>query len=829
MSKRSNVEHPHQTHHAQLGLLSPGLKEAPVLDLMCSHFVLTLAARQGAKFNVRRDLNSLLSLSGRHLVWPLPALQRLREFLGRRCKDNELWRGHEALSDAEFMARHGAWRGPYEEGTLFFYLDEYAKDQPKDLLSVLGATGGWLSHALKKQSTLVEKNIDALASLLQLNRAERALLLYGTLARYQRDLRSLLVEFKVNNAPEAYAAIADVAGVKALEVADALRAGSRLERIGMVENLISEHNITDLADLMKVSEKLPPVLMREYRDQSELMAVFTRPAARSSLQLADFAFVDEDAQVLVALLRNAVAAREQGVNVLLYGPPGTGKTELAKVAAQAAGLDLFEVEYADRDGNSLSGRDRYRSLQIAQVFLKGSTHAALLFDEVEDVFPPISSEAAQLMARSEQLPPAAGSALNSSVSGKAWVNQVLESNTVPTLWVTNRIEQIDPAFRRRFAYHLELRSPPPGAREGVVRKTLEGVQVSDAFVAKLTARKGLTPAQIHTAVRFARLASPPEKALTTATDVQQSAGALSLPAGAAGPASPDRRRSAPSGGSEPHAVGSVGAPISLMESLIERQLKNADIALGNRAEAAGRRSATRYDLAILNVESRFELPRMIAALKSRGHGTLCFYGPPGTGKTALAEHIAKTLEQPLLIKQASDLMSKYVGETEQNMAAMFREAELEKAVLLLDEADSFLQDRRGAQRTYEVTEVNEMLQGMERYAGIFICTTNLFDSIDQAALRRFTFKIKFMPLTGEQRETMFVTEALAGDAPLLTGAMQKRLGQLTQLCPGDFAAVKRQAVILDAELSAEEFLVQLEAEHRIKPEVREGRAIGFMP
>jgi hypothetical protein len=48
-------------------------------------------------------------------------------------------------------------------------------------------------------------------------------------------------------------------------------------------------------------------------------------------------------------------------------------------------------------------------------------------------------------------------------------------------------------------------------------------------------------------------------------------------------------------------------------------------------------------------------------------------------------------------------------------------------VLLLDEADSFLQDRRGAQRTYEVTEVNEMLQGMERFNGIFICTTNLLD------------------------------------------------------------------------------------------------------
>ncbi|WP_395686534.1 ATP-binding protein [Caenimonas koreensis] len=755
-------------------LPSPGLKNAPVLDLMCSHFVLTLAAKQGGKFNVRRDLNGLLSLAGRHLVWPAPALARLREFLGRRCKDNEFWRNHEALSTQEFLDRHGVWRGPYEEGTLFFYLDEYAKDQPKDLLSVLAVTGDWLTNALKKQSTLVEKNIDALSGLLQLNKAERALLLYGTLARYQRDLRSILVEFKVNNAPEAYAAIAELAGVSATEVGEALRAGSRLERIGLVENLISEHNITDLADLMKVSEKLPPVLMREYRDQNELMAVFTRPSAKSSLDLGDFSFVQEDAAVLCSLLRNAVSRKEPGVNVLLYGPPGTGKTELAKVVAQAANLELFEVEYADRDGNSLSGRDRYRSLQIAQVFLKGSAQAALLFDEVEDVFPPISSEAAQLMARADQVvaPP------TGSVSGKAWVNQILETNAVPTIWVTNRIEQIDPAFRRRFAYHLELKSPPPGAREGIVRKTLEGVPVSDEFVGKLTSRKGLTPAQIRTAVRFAALASD-----------------------------------------EPAAI----------ETLIDRQLRNSDQALGNRANEAGaRRSVTHYDLDMLNVETRFEIPRIVQALRAGGHGTLCFYGAPGTGKTALAEHIAKALDKPLLIKQASDLMSKFVGETEQNMAAMFREAENEKAVLLLDEADSFLQDRRGAQRTYEVTEVNEMLQGMERFNGIFVCTTNLLDRIDQAALRRFTFKIRFKPLTQQQRERMFVTEALDGDQASLTPAVIARLARLDQLCPGDFAAVKRQVDILSATFTAEEFIEQLEAEHRIKPEVRESRGMGFV-
>ena len=96
----------------------------------------------------------------------------------------------------------------------------------------------------------------------------------------------------------------------------------------------------------------------------------------------------------------------------------------------------------------------------------------------------------------------------------------------------------------------------------------------------------------------------------------------------------------------------------------------------------------------------------------------------------------------LLVKRASDILSPYVGEAEMNIAKIFEQAKRDNAVLLLDEADSFLMDRKRANHSWEVTQVNELLTQMEVFEGIFVCSTNLMDNLDEASIRRFDLKIK---------------------------------------------------------------------------------------
>jgi transitional endoplasmic reticulum ATPase len=150
-------------------------------------------------------------------------------------------------------------------------------------------------------------------------------------------------------------------------------------------------------------------------------------------------------------------------------------------------------------------------------------------------------------------------------------------------------------------------------------------------------------------------------------------------------------------------------------------------------------------------------------------------------------------------------------------------------VVFLDEADSFLRDRRWLEKSWEITLVNEVLVQMENHRGLFVCSTNLMDNLDPASLRRFDFKIGFDYLTFNQRWGLFVQllaelniELRENDVPRL----RQQLQPIDHLTPGDFAVIKRQCLITGVPLVGTELLRRLGNENRIKSGQRQ-RTIGF--
>ncbi|MBK1618466.1 AAA family ATPase [Lamprobacter modestohalophilus] len=346
---------------------------------------------------------------------------------------------------------------------------------------------------------------------------------------------------------------------------------------------------------------------------------------------------------------------------------------------------------------------------------------------------------------------------------KGWMNRILEENAVPAIWITNDAEAMDPAFLRRFLLPLGFRSPPRSVRRQMAERQLGHLGVSPQLLDDLAADAALTPAQFGAARRLVTL--------RTAAD--------------------------------PDAVTRAGI------SAQRRLLQGAPV-------ARRRTPATRFDPAFLNLEGELSPAQLLQALERRGQGNLCFYGPPGTGKTQFAEVLAEALDRELIVRQASELVSAYVGETEQNLARLFQDADPLHSVLLLDEVDSFLTDRSQARHSWERTQVNELLQQMERYPGIFIAATNRMRSLDQAALRRFEIKLQFRPLNRQQRRALFAREVFGDTETEVPALIARHLDALEQLTAGDVATVCRQRALLGEDLGPEQFLRRLVVECRLK-------------
>jgi len=352
---------------------------------------------------------------------------------------------------------------------------------------------------------------------------------------------------------------------------------------------------------------------------------------------------------------------------------------------------------------------------------------------------------------------------------KICLNRMLEKNPAPCIWIVNSIRFWDKAYLRRFTYAIDFKKPDTATRAGIWQKTFKqyGMPINRKKALKLAEEYNLTPAFVENAVKSIKLING------TADDVQKSLSAMEKAY------NNGREKTAPA-----------------IKKPEKKQLN--------------------FNPMLLNTDTDLQkFTEQVKNLTSRKF-SLCLYGVSGTGKSAYAEYLAEQLDLPVVKKNCSDILSMWHGETEQNIAAAFREAKEKKALLIFDEADSFLQDRRYSSHSWEVTQVNEMLTQMEKHEFPFVCTTNLMDNLDKACLRRFTFKVEYKYMTPEQNSLAFEH---------FFGFKDVDLSHISSLTPGDFVVVKQKAEIMGYLENQEEIVKMLELEQKQKAPV--SHRIGF--
>ena len=496
------------------------------------------------------------------------------------------------------------------------------------------------------------------------------------------------------------------------------------------------------------------LISQPLRSAADVRRVLLGRPPKSELDWDDFKHLGEDSQFLADLMAGALRQGQRGVSVLLYGPPGTGKTEFSRTLAARLSTDLYALGEADDQGGSPNTQERLGSIQMAQSLLRDHGEALLLIDEAEDVLAGPGSPLALF---------GLGPMRRQPHTARVFLHRLLENAPAPMLWICNRVDAIDSAVLRRFSYVMEMQPPTRRTRQRVWMRSLaqHGYRNCEPLAARC-AELPVSPGVAAQAVRSARIAGRGAEAVEqVACQLGQGVAGKPLPA-----------RDAPS---------------------------------------------TSFNLDLVCCEQD------IAALTARltelsdPRFSLCVDGPPGTGKSAWVRHLAEQLDMEVRLQRASDLLDMYVGGTEANIARAFARARAAGELLVFDEADSFLCDRRGAQRSWEVTAVNEMLTWMESHPLPFACTTNLLDAVDPAAMRRFTFKLRFDYLDPARVRAAFRC-FFEADCP-------ESVPLVDQLTPGDFAVVKQRARIegIEDRVRLAEMLVE---ECRHKP--GRSRGMGFL-
>lgn len=378
----------------------------------------------------------------------------------------------------------------------------------------------------------------------------------------------------------------------------------------------------------------------------------------------------------------------RGLSFLFSGPPGTGKTLLAHALAAHAHRPILSLSAAD-----IPEKEGVEKLLDDLLTEASMRDAIVLIDECEAL-------------------------LGKGDKRKATAFKAIEDFEGILILITNHPHQLDEGLERRVMYNLPFEVPDAEVRRQIwevhipPEVPLEGDIELDVLANTYDFTGGTIKNAILFAVNLALAKNPKSPRLTMA----------------------------------------------LLEEGCRAQLRYALEELTVRTN-----SRLRIKDIVLPDKPHKKVLEIIAACRNQatvlnawgfgkklvtGKGITCLFdGPPGTGKTLCAEIIAGELNRPLYRINLPEVVSKWVGETEKNIKAIFQQARISHAMLLFDEADSLFASRVAEAKTatdrYANMEVNLLLQEIERFPGFVILTTNFYGSLDKALIRRIQFRVTF--------------------------------------------------------------------------------------
>lgn len=629
--------------------------------------------------------------------------------------------------------------------------------------------------------------------------------------------------------------ISRIFGHRSATIRDILQIDSKLSKTGLVDlsaNIGSFHSANRLDLVFSVSLSI-----------NRLIKNIGYKQAPSALKIDDFSYMRQKVDMLLHY-----AKRSKNASILLYGRAGVGKSELVSVIAKELGKEMICVKNIianDEERKGAKAEKRMSAFALMQHILSSDKHI-VLYDECEDTI------------------------CYDALERKAGINTMLENTKLVNFFVSNS-NAMDPAFLRRFDIVCEIKPPPKRKKIQLIQSLLEKrkITLDTPLLEAVATNQYLTQGNLLKSANVASKFGKKDAQKIFIKCINETLRAKNV--APIKPKKPKESKEAKESSKMPYSMELIECSTDIVrlsqniKALCEKP--KSPLAL---AKKAAKREGREFDRDfLLDFSGKAQVvPKSNCGIR------LLAYGSAGSGKSEFAKKLAKECDKKLLSYKMSDLLSKWVGGSEKNIAQAFKKAKQKEAILHIDEIDSIGYNREGATHSWERTLVNELLTQMEDYDGVFIATSNHLDCLDRAILRRFDSKIEFRPLSPQNLKKAFrmyaeylglecdfgdsstdssmvdfssvdSSEDSSIDFSVERGAkssvdssvkssakssdfasVESHLAKLENICFGDFALIAREARFAPLK-SAQDLLSKLQAESKIKESGRGSAKVGF--